>query len=264
MNGSLSAGADASGLAGPEIEVLGLAKTYAGGAEAVRGIDFQVGRSPGRRRLGALATLTQEDQMRLDSLFYRLAYRFGRPRWDTTEPRPELAGLLQGRRPGRALDLGCGTGTDAIYLAGQGWEVTGVDFVPEAIETARTRARAAGSTASFVAGDVTRLRQAGASGPFDLMMDIGCYHAIPAGLRDAYTAEVAAVARPGADFYLAGITDPPATWRLLGARGVSAAELHRRLGADFDLADERTAGPAGRVSHFVLYHLVRKQATPSD
>lgn len=85
------------------------------------------------------------------STVYRLAYRFGRPRWDTTELRPELAGLLQGRRPGRALDLGCGTGTDAIYLAGQGWEVTGVDFVPEAIETARTRARAAGSTASFVA-----------------------------------------------------------------------------------------------------------------
>jgi SAM-dependent methyltransferase len=99
--------------------------------------------------------------MRLDSLFYRLAYRFGRPRWDTTEPRPELAGLLQGRRPGRALDLGCGTGTDAIYLASHGWEVTGVDFVPEAITTARTRARAAGSTANFVAGDVTRLRQAG-------------------------------------------------------------------------------------------------------
>ena len=81
--------------------------------------------------------------MRLDLLFYRLAYRFGRPRWDTAEPRPELEGLLPGRRPGRALDLGCGTGTDAIYLASQGWEVTGVDFVPEAIATARTRARAA-------------------------------------------------------------------------------------------------------------------------
>ncbi len=202
--------------------------------------------------------------MRPDSLFYRLAYRFGRPRWDTAEPRPELEGLLPGRRPGRALDLGCGTGTDAIYLASHGWEVTGVDFVPEAIATAQTRARAAGSTASFVAGDATRLRQAGVSGPFDLMMDIGCYHAIPARLRDAYAAEVAAVARPGADFYLAGIADPPATWRLLGAQGVSAADLRRRLGADFDLVDERTAGPAGRASHFVLYHLVRKQATPGN
>lgn len=202
--------------------------------------------------------------MRLDSLFYRLAYRFGKLRWVTSEPRPELEGLLQGRRPGRALDLGCGAGTDAIYLAKQGWEVTGVDFVPEAIATARSRARAAGSTACFVAGDATRLRQAGVSGPFDLMLDIGCYHAIPASLRDAYAAEAAAVARPGADFYLAGIANPPATWRLLGAQGISGGELRNRFGADFHLVDERTAGPAGRVSQFVLYHLVRKQATPSD
>jgi SAM-dependent methyltransferase len=200
--------------------------------------------------------------MRPDLFFYRLAYRFGRPRWDSIEPRPELEGLLQGLRPGRALDLGCGTGTDAIYLAKQSWEVVGVDFVPEAIATARTRARAAGSAARFVAGDVTRLRQAGVGGPFDLMIDIGCYHAIPACRRDVYAVEVAAVARPGADFYLAGIADPPATWRLLGARGVSAGELRRRFGTDFDLADERTAGPVGRVAHFVLYHLVRKQATP--
>ncbi len=195
--------------------------------------------------------------MRLDSLFYRLAYRFGRPRWDTADPRPELTELVSGHQPGRALDLGCGTGTDAIYLANQGWEVTGVDFVPEAIATAQTRARAAGSAASFVAGDVTRLRQAGISGPFDLLLDIGCYHAVPAGLRDAYAAEAAAVARPGADLYLAGISDPPATWRLLGAHGVSAAELRHRFGADFDLVDERTAGLVGRAAHFVLYHLVR-------
>lgn len=82
--------------------------------------------------------------MRIDTLFYRLAYRFGRPRWDSAEPRPELAGVIRGR-PGRALDLGCGIGTDAIYLARQGWEAVGVDFVPEAIETARSRAAASGS-----------------------------------------------------------------------------------------------------------------------
>jgi SAM-dependent methyltransferase len=193
--------------------------------------------------------------MKPDLFFYRLSYRSGRPRWDSTEPRPELKGLLQDRPPGRALDLGCGTGTDAIYLAKQGWDVVGVDFVPEAIATAS--ARAAGSTASFVTGDVTRLRQAGVDGPFDLLIDIGCYHAIPAGRRDAYANEMAAVARPGADFYLAGVADPPAIWRLLGARGVSAGELRHRFGADFDLVDERTAGPVGRASHFVLYHLVR-------
>ena len=202
--------------------------------------------------------------MRPDSLFYRLAYRLGRPRWDTAEPRPELEGLLPGRRPGRALDLGCGTGTDAIYLASHGWEVTGVDFVPEAIATARTRARAAGSTASFVAGDATRLRQAGVSGPFDLMMDIGCYHAIPARLRDAYAAEVAAVARPGADFYLsrhrrsAGDLAPP---RRPGRQRSGTAPPPRRRFRPRRRANSR---PSGRVPHFVLYHLVRKQATPGN
>ncbi|HLN06788.1 MAG TPA: methyltransferase domain-containing protein [Acidimicrobiales bacterium] len=196
--------------------------------------------------------------MRLDSLFYRVAYRFGKPRWDTGEPRPELEALVDGREPRRALDLGCGTGANAIWLDQHGWKVVGVDYVAEAIEAAKARALTAGSSARFVLGDVTHLRTVEVGGPFDLVMDIGCYHAIPANLRDAYTAEVAAVARRGADFYLAGISDPPATWRLLRAQGVNAAELRRRFGTNFDLADERAIGPVGRASQFVLYHLVRK------
>ena len=160
--------------------------------------------------------------MRIDSLFYRLAYRSGTPRWDGTEPRPELTELAKGRAPGRALDLGCGTGSDVLDLAGRGWDATGVDFVPRAIATARSRAAASGSSASFTAGDVTRLREAGVGGQFDLVIDIGCYHAIPASHRDAYRDEVAAVTRPGGDLYLAGVTDPPPTWRLLGARGLGA------------------------------------------
>jgi len=202
--------------------------------------------------------------MRLDSLFYRLAYRVGRPRWDADEPRPELRELVEGRQPGRALDLGCGTGTDAVFLATRGWDVAGVDFVPEAIEKAKARALAARSSARFVVGDVTQLRLAGVNGPFDLVTDIGCYHGIPAGLRDAYAAEVAAVCRPGADLYVAGISDPPATWRLLRAHGVTSAELSDRFGADFDFIDERTVGSIGRGAHFALYHLTRKQINQSD
>ena len=99
--------------------------------------------------------------MRIDSLFYRLAYRFGRPRLDSTEPRPDLIELVRHRPPGRALDLGCGTGASARYLAGQGWDAVGVDFSPEAIAVARSRAAAAGSSARFAVGDVTRLREAG-------------------------------------------------------------------------------------------------------
>jgi SAM-dependent methyltransferase len=198
--------------------------------------------------------------MSIGSLFYRLAYRSGTPRWDSPEPRPELAELARGRPPGRVLDLGCGTGTDALYLASLGWKATGVDFAPRAIEIARSRAAASGSSASFTVGDVTRLREAGVSGHFDLVIDVGCYHAIPARRRDAYRTEVAAVTRPGGDLYLAGICDPPAAWRLLGAPGLRADDLRRRFGADFDLVDERITGPVGRAGNFVLYHLVRKGA----
>ncbi len=199
--------------------------------------------------------------MKISSLFYRLAYRYGRPRWDSTDPRPELVELAQGRPPGRALDLGCGTGTDCIFLASQGWEATGVDFAPQAIAIARSRAAASGSSAHFTAGDVTRLHEAGVRSKFDLVFDIGCYHGIPAGRRAAFVSEVAAVTKPGADLYLAGVSHPPAAWRLLGARGIDAGDLRQRFGADFDLVDERRAGPIGRAGSFVLYHLLRRGPT---
>jgi SAM-dependent methyltransferase len=159
--------------------------------------------------------------------------------------------MVDGRPPGRALDLGCGTGTDVLYLASRGWETTGIDFAPEAIAVASKKAHDAGVNATFVHGDASRLQQAGVKGPFDLLLDIGCYHTIPAGRRDAYVAGAAAAARPGADFYLAGIADPPRLWRLLGAAGLPAEEIRSRFGASFFLAGQQQAGP------LVAYHLVR-------
>jgi cyclopropane fatty-acyl-phospholipid synthase-like methyltransferase len=82
---------------------------------------------------------------------------------------------------GRALDLGCGTGTSSIALAQAGWTVTGVDFAPRAIRIAKQRARKAGVVVDFRAGDVTRLR--GLAGPFDLILDIGCFHGLPGNQR---------------------------------------------------------------------------------
>jgi cyclopropane fatty-acyl-phospholipid synthase-like methyltransferase len=195
--------------------------------------------------------------MRLDSFYYRLAYRFAKPRWDSSKPRPELEKLVEGRPPGRVLDLGCGTGTNAVYLAEHGWEVVGVDFVAQAIETAKVRAASAGVPVNFVVGDVAKLGEAGVQGPFDLLVDVGCYHAIPDYLRDAYAAGVAAVARKGGDLYLAGITDPPASWRLLHAGGVSRAEVRRRF-SDFVLEEDQASAGMGAIRQFVLYHLVRK------
>jgi SAM-dependent methyltransferase len=190
--------------------------------------------------------------MALDRMLYRLTYRLGKPRWDTGVPQPELEQLVQDRAPGRALDLGCGTGADAVYLARHGWETTGVDFAPEAIAAAKKKAADAGVTAAFVHGDASRLADAGVRGPFDLLLDIGCYHTIPAGRRDAYAAGAAAAARPGADFYLAGIADPPRLWRLLDARGIGADEIKSRFGPYFSVANQQRKG-----QRLVAYHLVR-------
>src|SRR6516164_9134419 len=190
--------------------------------------------------------------MALDQMLYRLTYRLGTPRWDTGKPQPELENLVPGRPPGRALDLGCGTGADAVYLAGHGWEAVGIDFAPEAIAAAKKKAADAGVDAAFVLGDASRLADAGVRGPFDLLLDVGCYHTIPASRRDPYVAGAAGAARPGADFYLAGLADPPRLWQMLGAHGIGADEIKSRFGPYFTVAGQQRRG-----RRLVAYHLVR-------
>ena len=63
--------------------------------------------------------------MALDRMLYRLTYRLGTPQWDTGVPQSALQQLVRDRAPGRALDLGCGTGAGVVYLARHGWETAG-------------------------------------------------------------------------------------------------------------------------------------------
>ena len=119
----------------------------------------------------------------LRRLYYNFFY-LRKPPWDTGVSPPELMAFIQENPPGRALDLGCGTGTNAINLATHGWQVTGVDFVARAIRSARKKSRQAGVEADFLQEDVTRLN--GITGPFDLVLDIGCFHSLPAGGKTAY------------------------------------------------------------------------------
>src|SRR5208337_3932181 len=102
---------------------------------------------------------------------YRVMYRIGFTPWDTPEtPVPavlrEVIESPQAIHPGRALDLGCGMGRHAIYLATHGWQVTGLDSAGHALRTARQRADRAGMDIDFVRGDVTRIEKAGVTGSF--------------------------------------------------------------------------------------------------
>ncbi|MFC4111071.1 class I SAM-dependent methyltransferase [Nonomuraea zeae] len=188
---------------------------------------------------------------------YRLVYRLGLTVWQRPAPPADLIKLVEGPSalaPGRALDLGCGTGVDTIYLAGRGWDVTAIDMVPQALAAARRHATAAGATAGFIAprfihGDVTRLHDLGAGGGFGLLVDFGCLHTLPEDRRPAYVASVTHAAAPGAMLLLYGFSRPPkaapmhagltieevwqrfspAGWQLLSAERTSAETLGMRV-----------------------------------
>jgi cyclopropane fatty-acyl-phospholipid synthase-like methyltransferase len=139
-------------------------------------------------------------------LVFWLAYLRGRTPWDTEVTPPELIQTIEGsdaHTPGLALDLGCGTGTNVIYLARHGWQAYGVDFVDRAIWRARRKARKAGVQASFFTGDVTQLQRIKElPGSFDLALDIGCFHSLTSEGQRSYATGLLDRLAPGATFLL--------------------------------------------------------------
>lgn len=132
-------------------------------------------------------------------LFFRLFY-LGDPPWDTNQTPPELYEIINSNPPGRVLDLGCGTGTNVITLAQNGWQAMGVDYVSKAIHTAREKAEREGVEADFVCGDVTKLR--GIEGPFDLILDIGCFLSLDQAGMESYRKWVKQLLAPDGIFMI--------------------------------------------------------------
>jgi ubiquinone/menaquinone biosynthesis C-methylase UbiE len=168
---------------------------------------------------------------------FRIFYRIGFTPWDGHPIAQNLQELVEGtgEKPplpaGSALDLGCGTGDSSIYLAQHGWKVTGVDFVPKALDKARAKAGAAGLSVNFVQADVTHLSQAGIGSGFPLIVDNGCLHNMSDSDRDAYVREVSAVAAPDARLLIVAFL-PGGRF---GVRGVDPTEMERRFASGWTL-----------------------------
>ncbi|MAT97293.1 MAG: methyltransferase type 11 [Anaerolineaceae bacterium] len=160
-------------------------------------------------------------------------YANGQVPWDDDLPPPEVQDLVAALPPGRALDLGCGYGRTSIYLAQKGWQVDGVDFVPQAVAEAKRRAAAAGALnqIQFHVGSVADLHFA--DGPYDLAIDVGCMHSLSAPLQQAYRDELLRLLQPGAAYLLFARLHSPED-DPDGPRGVKEGVL-RTLFAPFKL-----------------------------
>jgi ubiquinone/menaquinone biosynthesis C-methylase UbiE len=131
---------------------------------------------------------------------------FRNPPWDTGVSPPELLEFLQKHQPGRAIDIGCGTGTNVITLARAGWTVIGVDFAPRAIRLARQKMRSAGVQAELLVKDATKLD--GINGPFALAFDLGCFHGIPEAGQKQYLQQIDRVLAPQGFWLIYGFLKP--------------------------------------------------------
>jgi SAM-dependent methyltransferase len=159
--------------------------------------------------------------------FHLWYYQRQPPPWDTGITPPEVEEFIANHSPGRALDLGCGTGTNVITLARHGWQVTGVDFAWSAIRFAQRKLKQAGVKATLRVDDVTRLH--GIAGPFDLILDIGCFHNLPSEGRPTYLGHIERLLAKSGTYLLYVHLKPDTTERGHGVVEVDLQRIATRL-----------------------------------
>jgi SAM-dependent methyltransferase len=184
-----------------------------------------------------------------DADHWDVQYRAGPLAWETGRPSAELAHVLTewAIRPCRAIELGCGTGTNAVWLASRGFDVTAVDLSCLAIRRAIRRAASAGVGVHFRIGDLRGWQDF--EGPFEFFYDGGCYHAVRLEDPDGYFATLDHVLQPGAlGLVLLGNDREPEDDA--GPPGVDEATIRREFGGLFEVLRLREfrfdAPPGGR------------------
>jgi len=193
-------------------------------------------------------------------------YAAGTLPWDTGVADPLLVEVIEagGLPVGRALDIGCGTGTNAIWLAQHGYGVLGVDIAPLAIEQAN-RKLPSGVACRFATVDF--LAEAPQGGPFELAFDRGCFHVFDeASERDTFAKRVASVLAPGGVWLsLIGSTEGPP--RDAGPPRRSVRDVAEAIEPHLEILSLRSAefrdGPAPAKAWVCLARRRAVQAQPS-
>jgi len=201
----------------------------------------------------------------LAKIFYEAVYRYFNAPWEIG-PREELVELVKTGRiaPCRAIDLGCGTGDNAIFLAQNGFDVTGVDFAKSAIKKARDKAKLLGVAVDFVVDDLTMLRHV--QGLFDLLVDYGTLDDLNREDREKYVQNVLPLSHPGSQFLLWCFEWKMGWWERflvrLGPFGniaLEPGEVQRYFAAQFEI--ERIVGASrlkGWPRGYACYLMTRK------
>jgi SAM-dependent methyltransferase len=141
---------------------------------------------------------------------FELAYREGTPPWDIGRPQAEVVRLAEeGGFVGDVLDVGCGTGENALHLAALGLRVVGIDASPSAVERARAKAAARGLALPFLVADALDLAMLRRR--FETALDSGLFHAFAPEQRRAYAHSLCEVLSPGGTLHLLCFSDeePP-------------------------------------------------------
>jgi len=178
-------------------------------------------------------------------------YLEGTPAWDIGRPQPAFALLAgQGELVGRVLDVGCGTGENALLAASLGYETVGVDLSKKAIELAERKARQRGIDARFVVADALRLGDLGER--FDTVLDCGLFHVLEDAEREAFVAGLAQVLPAGGRYHMLCFSDEQAgDW---GPRRVTHGEIRSSFSSGWEVKSIESAvidltwAPAGALA----------------
>jgi cyclopropane fatty-acyl-phospholipid synthase-like methyltransferase len=154
------------------------------------------------------------------------AYRRGiPPPWDIGRPQPAFVRLVDaGEITGRVIDVGCGTGENALMAASHGLDVVGIDVATTAVQRARFKATERGVAARFEVWDALQLaRRTERVGVFDSAIDSAVFHTFSDDERPRYAESVAAAVRAGGGLFLMCFSEQEPDWG--GPRRVTKAEI---------------------------------------